>query len=141
MVLERFQRKQQKGNDNCEGAGRCWSCFIHLNNNNDIANNNDGQRTTTSASFFTTHEHPLLSIPVCSVCNDRAEAVEGKVIDAQLQSVNDGTNHDIMVNFGGGSSGGDDNNITAAAMMNNDEQQKETEDWEWGERSRAHNKE
>lgn len=95
--------------NNNEGAGRCWSCFIHLNNttnNNDASNKTTNSRhptttttTTTTLSFFTTHEHPLLSIPVCSICNDRAEAVESKVIDAQLTRANTDS-----------SMGGDNNN-------------------------------
>eukprot|EP00986_Skeletonema_menzelii_P007617 scaffold2995_cov135-Skeletonema_menzelii.AAC.7 len=73
--------------NNTEEAGRwCWSCFIHLSNN---------------SSCYTIHEHPLLSIPVCSICNERAEAVESEVIDDKLKKrrdVNDGVQEEEEVN-------------------------------------------
>jgi len=105
-----------KNNDSCEGegllAGRCCSCFIHLlqGNNNDNDDEGRGESnnnfSSNSNAHYAIHEHPLLSIPTCSVCSDRAEAVEGGVIDAQFRQ-RDGHGH----------SGNDDFGNTTAAVM------------------------
>ena len=50
--------------------GHCWSCFTKLREDN------------AQSCLYPTHEHPLLGVPVCCVCNERTEVVEGEVLDA-----------------------------------------------------------
>ena len=64
-------------------SGRCMSCLVHLR---DTAAATCSTSPTSSGRGFlyTTHEHPLLNVMVCSVCEERAEAVESDVIDIEL---------------------------------------------------------
>ena len=78
-----------------DAAGKCWSCFLSLNN---TSNNGDGNNFHSAC--FTTHEHPLLSISTCAICHDRAEAVESQVIDVQLNNSNDGVADDNKIDAG-----------------------------------------
>jgi len=75
-------------------AGHCWSCLVNLRH--DAASAAGGAASpaaTANCSFlYTTHEHPLLNFTVCSVCEERAEAVESDVIDMELADNSDGDN-------------------------------------------------
>ena len=53
--------------------GHCWSCFAKLRDDN---------ASGAKRPLCPTHEHPLLGVPVCCVCNERTEFVEGEVLDA-----------------------------------------------------------
>lgn len=132
------ENNNNDSNKNCEGAGRCWSCFIHLNNNNNSSNNDDEggknlnnrRQNNNSNSYYTTYEHPLLSIPLCSICHDRAEAVEGGVIDAQLRrsdGAHDGTTAANNNNNFGSSNVGGGNAATAIVTMNDSHPEEEGE--------------
>ena len=79
-------------------AAHCWSCLVNLRRCDDTrsisAQRAKSPSTATTAGgngngtgfLYTTHEHPLLNIMVCSVCEERAEAVESDVIDVELDN-------------------------------------------------------
>lgn len=60
-------------------SGRCMSCLVHLRDTCSTSPTSSGR-----GFLYTTHEHPLLNVMVCSVCEERTEAVESDVIDIEL---------------------------------------------------------
>jgi len=67
--------------------GHCWSCLVNLRSTS--ATGLPTQSSSDECGFlYTTHEHPLLKIMVCSVCEERAEAVESDVLDIEDDTTN-----------------------------------------------------
>jgi hypothetical protein len=84
-------------------SGRCWSCLVRLRPASGDCDrpspppppaaaaaaadtsSSVAPRTRRGPAFlYSTHTHPLLDIAVCSVCEERASAVESDVVDAEL---------------------------------------------------------
>lgn len=65
-------------------AGHCWACLVNLRATGASPSDTTESNNNQCKFLYTTHEHPLLGIMVCSVCEERTEAVESDVIDIEL---------------------------------------------------------
>ena len=72
-------------------SGLCWSCLVRLrppNNDEECRHpppsSSHAPSRGASSFLYSTHTHPLLDIAVCSVCEERASAVESNVVDVEL---------------------------------------------------------
>lgn len=65
-------------------SGRCMSCLVHLRDTAAATCSSTSPTSSGRGFLYTTHEHPLLNVMVCSVCEERTEAVESDVIDIEL---------------------------------------------------------
>ena len=71
-------------------ASHCWACHVPLQRSSSKKNNDDQQ-----FCCYVLHTHPLLQVPICSVCSQQVAAVALKMEDNQNNNNNnDHDDHD-----------------------------------------------